>query len=202
MYYIFGAGGHGKVAFHSALLSNLQITGFIDDKPITTWCDQPVFKPNSIESHANHAVHFAVGNNKVRKILQLNWMRLGVKILTIIHPKAIVYNTSEIADGCLIAAGAIIAPCTKIGAGCIVNHNATIDHDCVIGAFTHIAPNATLCGGVKIGELCLIGAGAVVMPCIEIGDNVIVGAGAVVTKNIPSNYNAVGNPAKILIKKT
>ena len=42
----------------------------------------------------------------------------------------------------------------------------------------------------------MIGANAVIKQGVKVGDNVIIGAGAVVLKDIISNTDFVGNPAK------
>ena len=46
----------------------------------------------------------------------------------------------------------------------------------------------------------IIGSNATIFP-VTIGENVKIGAGAVVTKDIPDNYVAVGNPARIIKKR-
>jgi acetyltransferase-like isoleucine patch superfamily enzyme len=47
----------------------------------------------------------------------------------------------------------------------------------------------------------VIGSNATLLPAV-IGENATVGAGAVVTKDVPDNCIVVGNPARILRKKT
>ena len=42
----------------------------------------------------------------------------------------------------------------------------------------------------------MIGANSVIKQGVKVGDNVIIGAGAVVLKDINSNTDFVGNPAK------
>jgi len=62
--------------------------------------------------------------------------------------------------------------------------------------------NHTECESIKIGNNVWIGADTVILPCVEIGDNVIIGAGSIVVKNIPANSIAVGNPCKVISKKS
>lgn len=196
MIYIYGAGGHGKVAFHTLTQSGTKVQNFIDDKARGELCGISILSPPQFQGLYPYAIHFAIGNNAIRSRLQSKWHSVGILPETAIHPRATVYPSANIGLGSLITAGSIIGPDTRIGEGCIVNHNAVIDHDCVIGDFCHIAPAATLGGGVTLGRECLIGAGATILPYLTIGHNVTVGAGAVVTKNLPDNVTVVGCPAR------
>lgn len=194
--YIYGAGGHGKVAFHTLTQSSTKVENFIDDKAHGELCGITILSPPQIQDLYPYAIHFAIGNNAIRSRLQSEWNRLGIPAETAIHPRTTIYPGAKIGAGSLITAGTIIGPDTQLGDGCIINHNAVVDHDCVIGDFCHIAPAATLGGGVTIGRECLIGAGATILPYLTIGHNVTVGAGAVVTKNLPDNVTVVGCPAR------
>ena len=49
---------------------------------------------------------------------------------------------------------------------------------------------------IRIGDDCWIGGGAIILPGVTIGDRCIIGAGTVVTKDVPSDTNVAGNPAK------
>ena len=53
-----------------------------------------------------------------------------------------------------------------------------------------------------IGDNVKICGGAIVIGKIMIGNNVTIGAGAVVTKDIPDDCVVVGNPARIIKKKS
>lgn len=195
---ILGAGGHAKVVVDAARYLNINIeirddNDQLQDKVIE---DFKIKTPIGVLDQMLLPVHIAIGNNDVRRDWGERLLKLRKQLFTIIHPVAVIAKTSEIGDGCFIAAQAIVAPNAIIHNSCIINHGAIVDHDCDIGNWCHIAPNATLGGNVKMGENCFIGAGAVVLPGIEIADNVTVGAGAVVTKNIAPGQTVVGIPAK------
>ncbi|MCD4811909.1 acyltransferase [bacterium] len=55
---------------------------------------------------------------------------------------------------------------------------------------------------IIIGSNVWIGADVIILPEVTIGENVIIGAGSIVTRDIPSNSIAVGNPCKVIKKKT
>ena len=196
--YIYGAGGHGKIAFHTLTQSGKKVENFIDDSTHGQLCGIPILPPSELRGVHSYAIHFAIGNNIIRSRLQRQWYSAGISSQTAIHPQATVYPSTSIGLGSLITAGSIIGPDTRLGDGCIINHNAVVDHDCTIGEFCHIAPAATLGGGVTIGKQCLIGAGATILPYLTIGNNVTVGAGAVVTRNLPDNITVIGCPARSL----
>lgn len=197
MIYLYGSGGHGKVAYYTLLQSGKVVSAFIDDNARGYSCSIPIIPPSEIlNSPSPYTIHFAIGNNSIRHRLQLEWGSKGIMAITGVHPDATVYADAVIGIGSLITAGSIIGPGTLIGDGCIINHNATVDHDCIIGDFCHIAPAATLGGGVTIGTQCLIGAGSTVLPYIVIGNNVTIGAGSVVTRDIPDNVTVIGSPAR------
>lgn len=122
----------------------------------------------------------------------------GVRIISLIHPKAFVASDAVLSDGVQILAHATVASRARIESGTIINHGVTIDHECQIGAGAHVAPGATLCGLVQVGTASMVGAGSVVLPRVRIGADSIVGAGSVVTRDIPDNVIAFGNPARII----
>lgn len=196
MIYIYGAGGHGKVALHTLIQSGKQVNNFIDDDACGQLCGISIRPHTELQDLYSGTIHFAIGDNTIRSHLQTQWHNIGVLAETATHPNAIIYSSANIGLGCLVAAGSVIGPDTHIGDGCIINHNAVVDHDCNIGNFCHIAPTAALGGNVSIGEKCLIGAGATILPLLTIGHNVTVGAGAVVTHNLPNDCTVVGCPAR------
>lgn len=83
---------------------------------------------------------------------------------------------------------------TVIGAHCVLRNSTTIGHKKLA--------DGTFSRSPRIGNYVDIGANVCIIGDITIGDNVIIGAGAVVTKDIPANSIVVGNPARILEKKT
>jgi serine O-acetyltransferase len=86
--------------------------------------------------------------------------------------------------------GVIINTHVKIGSHCTIRHNVTIgnrrgDFDVPV-----------------IGDDVDIGVGATVIGAIQIGDRAVIGAGAVVLTDVPADHLAVGNPARIVKRKS
>lgn len=55
---------------------------------------------------------------------------------------------------------------------------------------------------MTIGNRVFIGYGTIVLPNVKIGNDVIIGAGSVVTKDVPDDSVAVGNPARVIGKRS
>lgn len=195
---VFGAGGQGRVVADAALCANRWLRVIASDRNQAA-CHGELLPGVPLLDDAsarllNPLLHIAIGNNHARERESALWGH--GRLVSVIHPAALVSAFSDIADGCFVAAGAVVGPNARIGMGAIVNHGAVIDHDVAVGAFSHIAPNATLGGGVKVGQRVLIGSGAVVLPSVLIADDVIVGAGAVVHGNLLQAGTYAGVPAR------
>lgn len=111
--------------------------------------------------------------------------------------------------GITLLTGINLPPSVKIGPGlriwhfgCIVLHpNVKIGYNCDIRHGVTIGNRQKYDDVPKIGNNVNIGAGAMLLGDINIGDNVTIGANSVVISDVPSNHTAVGNPAKIILKK-
>lgn len=194
---IMGAGGHGVV-----VLDVLQKMGYTNlvfadkSKAGDQVLGVPVEDPTHLCWGDVDGCIIAIGNNKVRERLSLDWKQLYI---TAVHPNAIISSLAvELVEGTVVMAGVVINPRVRIGAHCIINTKASIDHDCTIGDFVHISPGATLCGTVTVEEGAHIGAGATIIPGKKIGAWAVVGAGAVVVSDVPAGATVVGVPAKII----
>ena len=191
---IYGASGHGSVILDILVNNDIQVEGFIDDKPLKEFKSLPVYSRDDIQS--NDELIIGIGDNGIRKKLVLSLD--GIRFINAIHPRSVVSTNVKIGVGCAIMAGAIINNSTTLGDHVIVNTRSSIDHDCKVEDFVHLSPGSTICGGVTIGEGSQVGAGATILPNLTIGSNVVIGAGAVVTKNIPDNSCAIGIPARLI----
>lgn len=197
---ILGAGGHGKVVAETALMTKRwQRIAFLDDREELEKAIQiPVIgKLNDYISFKEEFQYafVAIGNNKLR----LEWIdrlsEAGFIIPTIIHPFTFISRTSNIGEGTVVMAGAVINANTNIRKGCIINTSSSIDHDCNLADGVHISPGVHIGGTVNIGKCTWICIGSSIANNITIGKDVVVAAGAAVTKNIPDNVMVGGVPA-------
>ena len=142
----------------------------------------------------------AIGNNDVRLAKQRLLAEAGVKLVSIVHPAAVVSPRACLGTGSVVFAGAVVNPFAVTGIACIVNTAASIDHDCILDDAVHLSPGARLGGTVRVGECSWIGIGAAVKEGITIGAHVKVGAGAAVVDDIADHLTVVGVPARPLQK--
>ncbi|EEL48449.1 hypothetical protein bcere0022_43120 [Bacillus cereus Rock3-44] len=161
-------------------------------------CYGPISSTEKIMKDIGFKLVIAIGNNTVRKRIVEQLELEDESYETIIHPTAVVSESTSIGFGTVIMPKAVINADTVIGSHVIINTAAVIEHDNQIGDFAHISPNATLTGTVCVNEGTQIGAGAIVIPNRKIGRWSIIGAGATVIHDMPSSCTAVGSPARVI----
>ena len=144
--------------------------------------------------------HISVGDNNARLDLYRKLKKQGLKLLTIIHPTAVVSKTARISEGCFIGAQAVIQNNVIISNVSLINSGAIIEHDNVIGQAVHVAPRACTAGRVKIGDMSFVGIGAVIIPDVIIGELSFIAAGAIITKNVLDKTIMMGYSSKVHTK--
>ena len=190
---IIGAGGHGKVVADIARKQGYEMICFLDDALLPG----VEGRVSDFESYLDNAEFFvAIGNSLIRERITNMLQRKGAKLVTLIHPNAVVADRVKIGKGTAIMAGAVINTDAEIGDGVIINTCASVDHDCRISDYVHIAVGAHVCGTVNIGAHTWIGAGATVINNISICGGCVIGAGAVVVRDIQKKRTYLGVPAK------
>lgn len=199
-YYIFGAGGHGRVVLDILLAAGEEVLGFLDDNLALAgeWrYGYPVLGDlRSVSPAPEHKILVAIGDNYARQRVLAEAEELGFRPGIVVHPSAVLCREVELGPNTVVAAGAVVGPGTRLGRNVIVNTGATVDHDVWVGDNVHISPGVNVAGGVEIGNNTHIGIGAVVLPGVKIGPDVVIGAGAVVSDDIPAGVTAVGVPAR------
>lgn len=192
---IIGASGHGKVIADIARrIGYSEIVFFDDDESIHECGGYPVVGKSSEAGTIDVNVIVGIGNAGVRERIQESVDEN--KIVTLIHPDAVVADDVVIDAGTVVMAGAVINPGTHIGKGCIINTCSSVDHDCTVGDYVHVAVGSHLCGTVTVGDGTWIGAGATVSNNISICSDCMIGAGAVIVNDIKKSGTYVGVPAK------
>jgi len=198
---ILGASGHGKVIADIAELNGYKNISFFDD----AWPEKSQLDSWTISGNSSQLIErlsefsaciIAIGNNAIRIQKQNELQKHNARMISLIHPSAVVSKYSDIASGTVVMANAVINPAVKIGQGCIINTAATIDHDCIIADGVHVSPGVHLAGSIKVGEYSWLGIGCSVKQGLTIGCNAVVGVGAAVVTNIDDDCIAVGVPAK------
>lgn len=131
---IIGAGGHGRVvadcAEQTGQYNNIFFLddSFTDRKNNALWeIKGPVSEWNKFSQEADFIV--ALGNNTLRADILKHLQDFKVSIATLVHPTASISPHSELGQGVVVFANAVINIGSKIADGCIINTNATVDHD-------------------------------------------------------------------------
>ena len=187
---IIGASGHGKVAAEIARLNGYDEIVFLDDNLSVRFCGRYPVVGTSREK-ADGDVFVAIGNAAIRARLSG-----GRRLVTLIHPSAVIAEGVKIGTGTVVMPGAVVNPGAVIGKGCIINTSSSVDHDCLIGDYVHVSVGTHLSGTVCVGDMTWIGAGATVSNNISICGSCMIGAGAVVVNDIDHPGTYVGVPAK------
>lgn len=195
---IIGAGGHGKVIADIAEKIGYKDIVFLDDRPTASTCGAHKVVGGCKDAPVYRGADFivAIGNASVRRRLQAELVNEGLRIVSLIHPAAILASRVTVGEGTVIMAGAVVNPDVQIGQGCIINTCASVDHDCRIGDYAHVSVGAHVAGTVTVGDNTWVGAGATIINDVKIASGCMIGAGAVVVADICESGTYVGIPAK------
>lgn len=198
---ILGASGHGRVIADAALLAGWLEVVFFDDAPVAGGAPWRILGDTKalLASHTRFdGAIVGIGNNDVRLAKHRELASRGIRMVSIVHPAAVVSPRACVGEGSAVLAGGIINPFATTGVACIVNTGASVDHDCILADGVHVSPGARLGGTVRVGECSWVGIGAAVREGICIGARVKVGAGAAVVDDVADDATVVGVPARPL----
>lgn len=205
--FVFGAGGHAKVAMDAIERQGLYKVAFLVDDAATragrALDDHCVLggRAELIRMREECGIErgiVAVGDNGARNKIAGWLIANGFGLVRVVHPSATLAGGASIGAGSVVMAGAVVNTGAIIGRNAIVNTGAIVDHDCFVGDAAHIAPGATLCGSVSVGDGALVGAGAVVIQGVSIGRCAVVGAGSAVIDDVPDGFVVAGAPARAI----
>jgi len=201
---VYGASGHGRVVADILRASGVEVEGFVDDDPHS---DRQVLGLNILgdgEWLAEQAgrrlvaVALGIGDNFDRRAIAERCVTAGVRLLTAVHPSAMIAPSVRISPGVVIMAHAVVNADAMVGQGATINTGAIVEHDCRIGNFAHLSPRVAIGGHVQVGNLSWLGIGSTVIANIKIGAYSIIGAGATVLHDVDDWVVAVGTPARVL----
>ena len=190
---LIGAGGHARAVVEGLQASGEVLAAYVDSAP-ADWLPgiRRIASDAEVDTESARII-VGLGGLRIHQLERRlaildDYIRRGAEAPAVVHPRAIVSRTAELAAGVQVLAGAIIQPNTKIGRGVIVNTGAIVEHDSVVEEGTHVAPGAVVLGGCRVGRFAIVGTRAVVLPGKAVPDVTIVRAGDVFPE---SNKEAV-----------
>ena len=158
---ILGAGGHGRSVADAINAQGDDVLGFLDDsRPAGELvAGVPVigalslaweFKalPSSEGSPAPDRCVVAIGNPALRQRWQQVFEASGAPFGVVVHPRACVSSSAQLAPGCVVLAGAVFNADAQLERGVLVNSGAVVDHDALCGPCSQLGVNAAMAGEV------------------------------------------------------
>lgn len=208
---ILGTGGFAKeVAFLIERINKKQsqwnLLGFIDTVSKTEkLMGYPILGDDDWLLKQRNETYIAcgIGNGIVRKKVIDKYKHLDGKFFpNLIDPSVIISDYFKIGKGNIICAGTIITVDVILGDFVTINLDCTIGHDTEIGDYVTINPSTNVSGNVKIQKYTEIGTGTQIIQGLNVGCEVVIGAGTVVIRDVPKQCTIVGNPARIVKRKS
>jgi len=201
IWYIYGAGGLGietmDILVDSLSESNskdVALLFLVDEPAVSTINGYPVVAWRDCDPNAN--VTIAVGEPEIRAILANKCIDKGLKLRSVVSPKAYISPSAILSDG------VVVAPFASVQAGAVLAYNVSVNTHACIGHHSNIMEHVVISSQVNLGGNSTVGAksylgmGALVKEQIKIGSGTILGMGSVAYKDIPDEVIAVGNPAR------
>lgn len=208
---LVGAGGHAKVVIDAVDRKEYEITGILD-KDLSHIHEQingvPIIGTDrDAERYFNEGICYAciaighMGDARIRNCLFSRFKAVGYRMINIIHPAAIISESSRLGEGNLVMPNCVINAEAQIGNNTIINTGAIVEHEAIIENDVHLAPGSIVAGMSIVGSGSFIGAGSVILQNLHIGTNVTIGAGSTVIHDMPNNVIAIGSPAREIRRK-
>lgn len=140
----------------------------------------------------------AIGDSGLREKVANKLMERGARFTNIIHPTAIVAETSRLGNGVVIYPFSIISDNAVVGDGTIINSHTTIGHDSHVGGYSTISAHCDITGMCDVGERVFMGTSSHLVPRSVIGNDVFICAGSTVMSRLRDHVKVMGNPAKMI----
>ncbi len=204
---IIAAGGCGREVLQwvkdineSESVPRWRIKGFLDDDHSALdglVCSVGILSAiDSYEFRPGDEFVCCIGNSAVRRQVIERLRKKGARFPAVIHPTAVVADSSSLGDAVIIYPFALISDNANVGEGSIVNMYSSVAHDSTLGEYCTISAHCDVTGKSRLGDRVFMGSSANTVPGVTIGDDVFVCAGSTVMADIKSGWKVFGTPAK------
>ena len=139
--------------------------------------------------------------NNLREKVYKECINAGCRIGSYISENALIYS-NHIEEGNIILPGVVIGPNSFIGKCNFFASSCVVSHDSKIGDFNFFSTNVVMGGYSNIGNHCFLGLHSSVKNGITLSDYTFLGQNCNMLKNSVLWGGYVGNPARLLEKKS
>ncbi len=162
----------------------------------------PIVPFETIEKNfppADYDMFIAVGYNNLNRLREIFFneaKRKGYKMVSYVHPSAVLAKNFVMGENCYLLERVSALPFSRIGNGVIMHTDCGMGHHCYIGDFCFFSAACCISANVTFGPYCFISINTTFKPGIKIGHSVIIGAGALIMEDAPdeSVYIEQGTP--------
>ncbi len=138
----------------------------------------------------------AIGEMEARLRIVDRLQCQGGQFLTLIHPRALVASTAELASGVIIYPFAAVSNNAKLDACVKLNYYASVGHDTQLGKCCLLAPYATVNGFSVLEDGCYMSTHSTVAPQVRMGEQAKLSANSAAMQNVPPNSIVFGVPGR------
>ncbi len=121
---------------------------------------------------------------------------------TLVDPAAWVSRTARIGPGCVLYPHCFVGLHARLGDFVLALSGSIINHDDVLGDRVVVASGVRLAGQVAVEDDCYLGQACSVRQFTRVGRGSLIGTGAVVLHDVDADSVMVGNPARLLRRRS
>ncbi len=210
---VFGNGQGASINFMSlGHDSPYEVSAFTVDREYIraeTFLGLPVVAFEDVESMyppSDYKMSIYISYRKLNRVRAEKYEQAkakGYQLINYISSRASLFPDLAIGDNCFIWENASLGPSTVIGNDVFIGSGSLIGHNSIIKDHCFVSPHAVILGSTTIEPYCLIGANSTIRDGgVTIARECIIGAGAFISQDTIERGVYLGNPAKLVSRKS